>query len=931
VALLLLSSGKWSAKPLSLISTAGTLNNPRGIKMGITAKRAKIVSTGRTIKLKSKRESIARPMGSPAKSQISPAVTAKKTPRPGARKKAFGLSPQETALRNRIDRILLTQADDKMYNRVLEVLLETMKSEFGVFGYVDEYGTFVAPSMTRNVWEECRMPDKTFVFPRETWRKETLWGKALLEKKSLFLNGPGKVPEGHMPIHRALMVPILYRGDLIGIFQFANKKTDYSEEDVHRIENIAGYISPVLQARLRRDFEERRRKHVEEKLKRSEKRLRLSLEGARQGTWDWDLETDALTWDKRSKEIFGLSMRTPVSNEWLFQVLHPDDRQRVLEARTTSLDGKSEFNEEYRIFRPDGTMRWILSRARGFYDDSGKPYRMAGTLMDITERKHMEEVLRQRTLDLQQLAETLEQRVRERTSELEKANEMLQAEFTERLRLVAAVEQATEGLVIMDRAGLISYVNPAFERMNRSKPELLGKTYGQVISGEVIDEPLEKEIQDAIRGGKGWSGRVNRKRKDGPPLELDVTLSSIRDRTGKTINYLAVERDVTQEVRLQQHVRQMQKMEALGTLAGGIAHDFNNILNPILINTEQALLDAPMGSPVHQSLQPVLRAAERGRDLVKQIITFSRRKEQERKPVQTEPLIEETLKFLRSSLPSTVEIRENIQRETGYVLADPTQIHQVVMNLCSNAAYAMRENGGILEVGLAEVDIDPEMALWNPDLKPGPYLRLTVSDTGVGMTREVMERAFDPFFTTKKPGEGSGMGLSVVHGIVKICNGAITLYSELGKGTTFNVFFPRVDAQASVLAASPRPVVSGRERILLVDDEEPQIQSIQSVLERLGYTVVGKTDGLEAVGLFRENPQAFDLVITDQTMPQVTGIKLAEELLRIRPDVPVILCTGFSEMVDANGAKAFGIREFLMKPFSIWELGETIRKALEKK
>jgi PAS domain S-box-containing protein len=551
---------------------------------------------------------------------------------------------------------------------------------------------------------------------------------------------------------------------------------------------------------------------------------------------------------------------------------------------------------------------------------------------EIVERKKAEEALRQRTLELQQLSQTLEQRVQERTAELAKSNAMLQAEMAERLRLVASVEQAGEGVAIMNREGVIVYINPAFEGISGSgKPDLLGKSYYDLPVREGTEPDLKKKIQDAIRAGEAWSGHVNRKGRNSQSFELDVTFSPIRDQSSRVTNYLAVERDVTKEVRLEQHLRQMQKMEAIGTLAGGIAHDFNNLLNPIFINTELVLLDAPLEERMRQYLQMVLQAAERGRNLVKQIITFSRQKEQERKPLKAEPLIKEALKFLRASLPSTVEIRQNIQRETGFILADPTQIHQVIMNLCSNAAYAMREKGGVLEVSLAEVEVDSDMALRYPDFKPGPYLRLTVTDTGAGMTLEVMDRAFDPFFTTKKPGEGSGMGLSVVHGIVKNYGGTITVYSEVGKGSTFNIFFPRVKAEGSPTDVSPRPLATGEGRVLLVDDEEAQVESVRNMLERMGYRVVAKTDSREALALFRQNPRLFDLVVTDQTMPQMTGVKLAEELLRIRPDLPVILCTGFSETVDANAAKASGICQFLMKPFSVREMAETIRRALEKK
>jgi PAS domain S-box-containing protein len=489
------------------------------------------------------------------------------------------------------------------------------------------------------------------------------------------------------------------------------------------------------------------------------------------------------------------------------------------------------------------------------------------------------------------------------------------------------VDQAREGVAIITPEGLIDYVNPAFKRI--SGVDWQG-TRGQSYYDVLADEGFRKKLQMCAAREETCSGRITRKR-DGQPLELDVTFAPIRSESGAVINYLAVERDVTQEVRLEQHLRQMQKAEALGTLAGGIAHDFNNILNPIFINTELVLLDAPEASPMRPPLQLVLEAAERGKGLVKQIITFSRQKEHEAKPLKAEPLVKEALKFLRASLPSTVEIREKIERETKFILGDPTQVYQVVMNLCSNAAYAMREQGGMLEVSLAEVEVDEDMARLHPDLNPGPYLRLTVSDTGVGMTKEVLERAFDPFFTTKKPGEGSGMGLSVVHGIVRNAQGAITAYSEVGKGSTFNVFFPGVEAEESSVKVFPEPVATGRERVLLVDDEEVQVQSVRNMLERLGYTVVARTDSAEALSLFRKDPRAFDLVITDQTMPQLTGARLAEELLRIRPDLPVVLCTGFSEMVDSDAAKALGIRQFLMKPFSLRDMGETIRRALERK
>jgi PAS domain S-box-containing protein len=540
-----------------------------------------------------------------------------------------------------------------------------------------------------------------------------------------------------------------------------------------------------------------------------------------------------------------------------------------------------------------------------------------------------EQSLQQRSRELQKLTETLEQRVADRTAELATANELLKAEITQRHILTAAVGQVQEGMVITDAGGRIEYLNPAFEKTNRvGRARLLGKRYYDLLVAEGADQSLGKQAQKTVEGGKAWSAHLVRKQKDAQASELDIQITPIRDRSGKIINYLVTERDVTQEVRLQQHLRQAQKMEALGTLAGGIAHDFNNILNPIFINTELVLMDAPLDQAARRELETVLKAAERGRDLVKQIITFSRQKEKERTPLKVGPVVKEALKFLRSSLPATIEMRQRIEPESGFILADPSQIHQVIMNLCNNAAYAMQEKGGTLDVSLNETAVDKSMALLHPGLKPGPYLRLTVCDTGKGMTPEVMERAFDPFFTTKKHGEGSGMGLALVHGIVGDYGGAVTVYSEVDKGTTFNIFFPRVATAEFPAEAEQQEPLRGTERILLVDDERTQAQSIRNMLKRLGYQVAVRTDSEQALAAFRKDPDRFDLVITDQIMPKLTGVQLATRLLKLRPGLPVILCTGFSEQVDSEGARALGIRGFLMKPFSIREMAGAIKRAL---
>ena len=374
-------------------------------------------------------------------------------------------------------------------------------------------------------------------------------------------------------------------------------------------------------------------------------------------------------------------------------------------------------------------------------------------------------------------------------------------------------------------------------------------------------------------------------------------------------------------------LRQAQKMEAIGTLTGGITHDFNNILAAIIGYTDLAIIDIPDGSKARYNLLEAKKAIRRAKELVNQILTFSRQSEQKLIPVKISIIIKEALKLLRASLPTTIEIHKHIERDTGTIKADPTQVHQVLMNLCTNAGHAMRENGGgILDVRLRNVSISKKSEI---DLDPGPYVKLTVSDTGHGITPDVLERIFDPYFTTKEKGEGTGLGLSLVHGIVKDHGGTITVESEPEKGTTFHIFFPRIEeAEKGADKVAEEPLPNGQERILFIDDEFALVDIGKQMLEYLGYKVTTKTDSLEALKLFQEQPHEFDLVITDMTMPNMTGEKLAKELMRIRPDVPIILCTGFCGQITEENAKEIGIKEFAMKPLVMEDLAKTIRKVL---
>ncbi|HEY7489603.1 MAG TPA: ATP-binding protein, partial [Candidatus Tectomicrobia bacterium] len=371
------------------------------------------------------------------------------------------------------------------------------------------------------------------------------------------------------------------------------------------------------------------------------------------------------------------------------------------------------------------------------------------------------------------------------------------------------------------------------------------------------------------------------------------------------------------------------KMEALGTLAGGIAHDFNNILGIILGNTELALLERPGGQSTRRPLEEIHQACMRGRALVRQILSFSRKTPQALQLCHLGPLVQDSLALMRALIPTTIDLRLEMTATADVVLADPAQIQQVVMNLVMNAAQAMEDAGGVLEVRLVNLALG-EMAAQPQALRPGTYVRLTVRDTGGGIDPAIMGRIFDPYFTTKEVGQGTGMGLAVVHGIVTQHGGAISVQSMRGQGTSFQVSLPVRDTEP--LPASPPTVAlsSGQGRILFIDDEPALVRTAQAFLERLGYEVVTETRSLDALALFRKQPERFDLVITDMTMPGMTGERLAQELRRIRPEIPIILCTGFSRQLSEKEATTRGISAFLMKPVGLQELAKTVQTVLHK-
>ncbi len=485
------------------------------------------------------------------------------------------------------------------------------------------------------------------------------------------------------------------------------------------------------------------------------------------------------------------------------------------------------------------------------------------------------------------------------------------------------METMAEGALTAATDGTILYCNQRLAEMLRVP---LNKIVGLSLE-DIMPSEEWREFSTLLHTceTEGWRGEYHFITLGGGKMTTYVSARPLRLQDVET--FCIVVTDLTEQRRLEREVRQSQKLEALGTLAGGVAHDFNNLLAGIMGFTEMVLEDLSPDSHEYRRLKLVLKAAYRGRDLVKQILAFSRQSEQDRIPLTLTTIVEEVLKLLGPAFPSTIEIVSKTSGDDYRILADPVQMQQVLMNLCTNGGHAMWEKGGMLEISILRASVAEGSSSPVPEMVPGEYVVLEVSDTGCGMEPETLERIFDPFFTTKK--EGTGLGLSVSYGIVKSHGGYFAVESNPGKGSTFQVYLPRIKQAASTGDREAPFPAGGNERILIVDDEDMLVELNQQRLMRLGYDVVSTTSGVDALHIFREEPNGFDLVITDQTMPNLTGMGLAMELRKVRPGIPIILCTGHSDKVSSEHMQERGIQGFLMKPVDKREMAEAVRRILD--
>lgn len=627
------------------------------------------------------------------------------------------------------------------------------------------------------------------------------------------------------------------------------------------------------------------------------------VSGSLDGVWYWDLENPENEW--MSPQFWTTLGYDPeekkhLASEWQ-DLICPADLQVALDnLRRHCADPNHPYDQIVRYRHKDGSTVWVRCQGIAIRDDDGNPIRMLGTHNDLTKEKRAEEELRSERSRLKAIFDTIP-------------------------AVIDIVDPNTHDILFMNQYTIDLYGadgtgKKCYEVFHNfqsacsfcNNKQLIREGLDEIIRWEYFSETLNRFFMTTNRLFRWNDGRMVK-------LELSIDVTELK-------------RAQAEQEKLRAGLQQAQKMESIGCLAGGIAHDFNNILFPIVGLSEMLVEDLPPDSLQHRNASGILKAGKRGSDLVKQILAFSRQTEQRKQPLKIQSILKEVMSLARSAIPSTVTITCNVQKDCGMMIADPTQLHQIAMNLITNAYHAVeeKEDPEIL-IELTETDLSAE-AVYRLSIAPGTYAKLTVSDNGCGMHPELMEKIYEPYFTTKEQGKGTGLGLAVVYGIVKEHHGDVAVQSEMGNGTTFTVYLPLMARSADMVAPDKTgaSLEAGHEAILLVDDEEPVATLEKQLLERLGYRVTEKFSSAEALEAFRSDPGAYDLVITDMAMPGMTGDRLAEEIHSIRPDMPLIVCTGFDETMDEAKAVEIGIRGFLMKPVLKAEMAKMVRQVIDE-
>jgi PAS domain S-box-containing protein len=632
------------------------------------------------------------------------------------------------------------------------------------------------------------------------------------------------------------------------------------------------------------------RKQIQEALRRSEEQYRAVFDNAGIGIDLLDEHGGIVKANKALLNILGYPEEELRQRSFL-DITYPDDREISKQHLEALIAGEIDsYRLEKRYVRKDGGIVWVDLWSCTIRDAKGGHAGVVAVIEDISKRKRSEEVQR---------------------------------------RLAKAVEQAAEAVVITDPGGTIQYVNPAFERITGYSPkEMMGEKPKILKSGE-HDQSFYKNIWETITSGKPWTGRFINKRKDGSLYHEDSTISPVLDSNGKIMNFVAVKRDITEQLELSRQLLQAQKMEAIGTLAGGVAHDFNNLLQVTLGYSELLLAEKKKDDPEYADLSRMFEAAKSGAELVQRLLTFSRKVEPKTILLNLNRRILQVEKLLRRTIPKMIDIELDLSDDLADIDADPTQMEQVLMNLAVNARDAMQDKG-TLTVRTRNVTLDEEYCRTHAEAKPGEYVLLTVSDTGDGMDKATIDRIFEPFYTTKESGRGTGLGLAMVYGIVEQHGGHITCESEVGHGTTFEVYFPAIESQVEPeLDKTGVMPAFGTETILLVDDEEFVRDLGARILSIAGYNVLTATNGKEGLDLFEKEQTQISLVILDLIMPEMGGKECLKELYKIDPQLKVLIASGLADPSIKEPVE-METRGFVSKPFRMTELLRQVRKVLDE-
>ncbi|MBN1827937.1 MAG: response regulator [Deltaproteobacteria bacterium] len=652
-------------------------------------------------------------------------------------------------------------------------------------------------------------------------------------------------------------------------------------------------VRKLEQKMLQAEREIQARQEAEEALRISNTRLRLALASADIGLWDWNLENSEVWFSPEWKRQIGYdNHEIPNRYEEWEKRLHPEDHPRILAEVDAYLQGRrSGYYVEFRLRHKDGTYRWIAASGKLIEEMDKKSKRFIGCHMDITERKRAE---------------------------------------AERERLMAAIEQAGEVVFITDADGTIEYVNPVFETVTGyTYEEAVGKNPRVLLKSGKQDQAFYQDLWGTITAGNTWKGRMINKRKDGKLFTEDATISPVCDASGRFVNYVAVKRDITEHLQLEAQLFQAQKMESVGRLAGGVAHDYNNMLSIIIGYSELAIEKVDPSDSLYNNLEEILTAAKRSANITRQLLAFARQQTVAPKVLDLNEIVESMLKMLRRLIGEDIDLAWLPGAKIWPVKVDPTQVDQILANLCVNARDAIKDVGKVT-IETKNISLDEEYCADHAGFIPGDYVLLAVSDDGSGMEADILDKVFEPYFTTKGLGQGTGLGLATVYGIIKQNNGFINIYSELGKGTTNKVYLPRhmggtlESYEESVLEI---PLSRG-ETLLLVEDEVSILKIGKSILESLGYSVITATTPSEAMGLAERNKGVISLLITDVVLPEMNGRDLADQLQRLYPNFKTLFISGYtSNTIAHRGILEEGVC-FLLKPFSRKDLAIKVREAL---